>query len=103
MKKEKLISIIFKTSIKESVVSMLVDFLKGLIGNYIEPLFQDDVLSVFINTECDVDNTPAQFLNRTHQPCIISCLGRKTAADHDRHHENRDPENLTEFHCCFSN
>ena len=55
MKKEKLISIIFKTSIKESVVSMLVDFLKGLVGNYIEPLFKEDVLSVFINSECDVD------------------------------------------------
>ena len=55
MKKEKLISIIFKTSIKKSVVSMLVDFLKGLIGNYIEPSFKDNILSVFLDSECDVD------------------------------------------------
>ena len=55
MKKEKLISIIFKTSIKESVVSMLVDFLKGLIGNYINPVFKDRVLTVFFDAACDVD------------------------------------------------
>ena len=55
MKKEKLITIIFKTSIKESVVSMLIDFLKGLIGNYIEPFFKENVLSVLIHSECDID------------------------------------------------
>lgn len=55
MKKEKFISIIFKTSIKESVVSMLVDFLKGLIGNYIEPIFKEQILTVFLNSECDVN------------------------------------------------
>ena len=54
MKKEKFISIIFKTSIKESALSMLIDFLKGLIGNYIEPVFQDEILTVFFDSKCDV-------------------------------------------------
>ena len=55
MKKEKLISIIFKNSIKESAVTMLVDFLKGLIGNYIDPIFNNQVLTVFFDIECDVN------------------------------------------------
>ena len=55
MKKEKFISIIFKSEPKESSVSMLIDFLKGLIGNYINPVFKDRVLTVFFDAACDVD------------------------------------------------
>ena len=47
MKKEKFISIIFKSNPKDSNISVLVDFLKGLIGSYINPLFTDRVLTVF--------------------------------------------------------
>ena len=55
MKKEKFISIIFKSEPKESNISMLIDFLKGLIGNYINPVFKDRVLTVFFDAACDVD------------------------------------------------
>ena len=55
MKKEKFISIIFKTSLKESDVLLLVDFLKGLIGNYINPIFKDSVLTVFFDAACEID------------------------------------------------
>ena len=55
MKKEKFISIIFKTNLKESDVLLLIDFLKGLIGNYINPIFKDSVLTVFFDAACDID------------------------------------------------
>ena len=54
MKKEKFISIIFKPEPKESNVMMLIDFLKGLIGNYINPVFKDRVLTVFFDAACDL-------------------------------------------------
>jgi hypothetical protein len=54
MKKEKFISIIFKSNPKDSNISVLVDFLKGLIGSYINPLFTDRVLTVFFDADCDV-------------------------------------------------
>ena len=55
MKKEKFISIIFKSEPKESNILMLIDFLKGLIGNQINPVFKDRVLTVFFDAACDVD------------------------------------------------
>ena len=54
MKKEKFISIIFKSEPKESNVVMLIDFLKGLIGNYINPVFKDRMLTVFFDADCDI-------------------------------------------------
>ena len=36
---------------------MLVDFLKGLIGSYINPLFTDRVLTVFFDADCDISFT----------------------------------------------
>lgn len=54
MKKEKFISIIFKTNPKESDVLLLIDFLKGLIGNYINPTFKDSVLTVFFDAACEI-------------------------------------------------
>ena len=55
MRKEKFISIIFKTNLKDSDVIMLMDFLKGLIGNYINPTFTDGVLTVLFNAEIEID------------------------------------------------
>lgn len=55
MKNEKFISIIFKSSIKESFVLLLIDFLKGLIGNYINPIYEDRILTVFFDDACEVD------------------------------------------------
>ena len=57
MKKEKFISIIFKSNPKDSNISVLVDFLKGLIGSYINPLFTDRVLTVFFDADCDISFT----------------------------------------------
>ena len=54
MKKERFISIIFKLKPKESNVVMLVDFLKGLIGNYINPIFEDRMLTVFFDAATDI-------------------------------------------------
>ena len=54
MKKEKFISIIFKSNPKDSNISVLVDFLKGLIGNYINPMYNDRVLTVFFDADYDV-------------------------------------------------
>ena len=54
-KKEKFISIIFKNPQKESVINLMCDFLKGLIGNYIEPTFSNNILTVFFEAETDVD------------------------------------------------
>ena len=55
MKKEKFISIIFKNSPKESMINLLNDFLKGLIGNYINPVFNDSVVTVFFDAEVEID------------------------------------------------
>ena len=52
---KKFISIIFKTNPKESVVTLLNDFLKGLIGNYITPTYHDGVLTVFFNDALEVN------------------------------------------------
>ena len=54
-KKEKFISIIFKNPQKESVINLMCDFLKGLIGNYIEPTLSNNILTVFFEAETDVD------------------------------------------------
>lgn len=54
-KGQKFISIIFKSSPKESVIDMLVDFLKGLLGNYIEYRYDENILTVFFNCETTVD------------------------------------------------
>ena len=54
MKKERFISIIFKSKPKESNVVVLVDFLKGLIGNYINPIFEDRMLTVFFDAATDI-------------------------------------------------
>jgi DNA-binding NtrC family response regulator len=55
IKKEKFISIIFKNPQKESVINLLCDFLKGLIGNYIEPSLSNNALTVFIDSDTEVD------------------------------------------------
>lgn len=55
MKKEKFISIIFKNSPKESVLNLLNDFLKGLLGNYINPVYKDTVLTVFFDADVKID------------------------------------------------
>ena len=55
MKKEKFISIIFKNSPKESLINMLNDFLKGLLGNYINPSYEDSVLTVFFDDAQEID------------------------------------------------
>lgn len=55
MKKEKFISIIFKNSPKESLISMLNDFLKGLLGNYINPSYEDSVLTVFFDDALEIN------------------------------------------------
>ena len=55
MSKEKFISIIFKSTPKDSVINMLGDFFKGLIGNYINPIYKDSVLTVFFDAACDID------------------------------------------------
>ena len=54
MKKEKFISIIFKSNLKESNVELLIDFLKGLIGNYINPIYQDGMLTVFFDAAYEI-------------------------------------------------
>ena len=54
-KTEKFISIIFKNPQKESVINLMCDFLKGLIGNYIEPTLSNNILTVFFEAETDVD------------------------------------------------
>ena len=54
-KKEKFISIIFKNPQKESVINLMCDFLKGLIGNYVEPTLSNNILTVFFEAETDVD------------------------------------------------
>lgn len=54
MRKERFISIIFKSKPKESNIVMLVDFLKGLIGNYINPVFEDRMLTVFFDAATDI-------------------------------------------------
>ena len=54
MKNEKFISIIFKSNPKESNVTLLVDFLKGLIGNYINPIYKDRVLTVFFDAASNI-------------------------------------------------
>ena len=55
MNKQKFISIIFKTNPKETVVSMLGDFFKGLIGNYINPIYNNLVFTVVFDAACEVD------------------------------------------------
>lgn len=55
MKNEKFISIIFKSSPKESEINMISDFLRGLIGNYIYPVYEDSVLTVFFDAELEID------------------------------------------------
>lgn len=55
MKKEKFISIIFKNSPKELIINLLNDFLRGLIGNYINPVYDDSVLTVFFDAEYEID------------------------------------------------
>ena len=55
MNNEKFISIIFKSNPKESVINMLCDFLKGLIGNYINPVYENSVLTVFFDAACEVN------------------------------------------------
>lgn len=55
MSKEKFISIIFKSNPKESLILMLNDFLRGLIGNYINPIYKDSVLTVFFDADCKID------------------------------------------------
>lgn len=55
MNNEKFISIIFKSSPKDSVINTLCDFLKGLIGNYINPVYKDSVLTVFFSAACEVN------------------------------------------------
>lgn len=54
MKNQKFISILFKDSPKESLINTLIDFLKGLIGNYILPIYKDAVLTVCFDASCDV-------------------------------------------------
>lgn len=54
-KGQKFISIIFKNSPKDSLVDMLVDFLKGLLGNYISYQFEDNFLTVIFNCDAKVD------------------------------------------------
>ena len=53
--KEKFVSIIFKSTPKDSVINMLSDFLKGLLGNYINPIYKDSVLTVFFDAESEID------------------------------------------------
>ena len=53
--KEKFVSIIFKSTPKDSVINMLGDFLKGLLGNYINPIYKDSVLTVFFDAELEID------------------------------------------------
>lgn len=55
MKKEKFISIIFKSSPKDSLITMLNDFFKGLLGNYINPIFNDSVVTVFFEDVPEID------------------------------------------------
>ena len=55
VKKEKFISIIFKSPQKESLINLLCDFFKGLIGNYIEPIISNNVLTVFFEANTEVD------------------------------------------------
>ena len=55
MSNEKFISIIFKSNPKDSVINTLCDFLKGLIGNYINPVYEDSVLTVFFDAACEVN------------------------------------------------
>lgn len=55
MKSLKFISIIFKSNPKESLLSALNDFLKGLIGNYINPIYKDAVLTVFFDADSEVE------------------------------------------------
>lgn len=55
MKNLKFISLIFKSAPKDSVINMLSDFLKGLIGNYINPSFNETVLTVFFDADCEVE------------------------------------------------
>ena len=53
--KEKFVSIIFKSTPKDSVINMLGDFLKGLLGNYINPIYKESVLTVFFDAESEID------------------------------------------------
>ncbi len=55
MSKEKFVSVIFKSIPKESLILMLCDFFKGLIGNYINPIYNDRVLTVFFDAACEID------------------------------------------------
>lgn len=55
MKSLKFISIIFKSTPKESFINALNDFLKGLIGNYINPVCKDTVITVFFDADCAVE------------------------------------------------
>lgn len=52
---KKFISIIFKNSPKDSLIDMLVDFLKGLLGNHIEHQYSDNFLSVIFDCDSKVD------------------------------------------------
>jgi DNA-binding protein Fis len=54
-KGQKFISIIFKNTPKDSLVDMLVDFLKGLLGNYISYQYSDNFLTVIFNCDAKVD------------------------------------------------
>jgi hypothetical protein len=45
-KNKKFISIIFKSKPKESEINLLIDFLKGLLGSYIEPSMNENILTV---------------------------------------------------------
>lgn len=55
MKSLKFISIIFKSNPKESVINALADFLKGLIGNYINPVCKETVLTVFFDSDTMIE------------------------------------------------
>ena len=52
---KKFISIIFKNKPKDSLVSMLTDFLKGLLGNHITCDYSDNFLSVIFDAETALD------------------------------------------------
>ena len=55
MRSLKFISIIFKSNPKESVVNALSDFLKVLIGNYINPICKETVLTVFFDADTMIE------------------------------------------------
>lgn len=54
-KSKKFISIIFKNTPKDYLVDMFVDFLKGLLGNYISYQYTDNFLTVIFDCDAKVD------------------------------------------------